>query len=344
MDNSTAQANKTIAPSLYIKEPYVLEIFRLIFVTSVAVVGVFGSITVCLVAPSSKKKRSSGSLFIRSLAVADIAILVVNFPIAVIKEQSPFYWPLGKEVCFVFYPLMEMFHGACIWSIVAIAVERYLGIIHTKKQTLQSTRFTVAGIWTISFVILVAPLLFIVKYVQNSNGTFCGFAWPSSLSHAVYNVMDAVVLYILPLTIITFTYLRITRAINVSSNLHKNLSSQTEVRRGEEMRRVKQNARTKKLLTPLVLVFIITMLPVNVFRVLVIFWESFMYHKLFLIFYNICVIGVVINSAADPIIYSIVTKDFHSRLKALFEKKSFSRDGRSSTTWGLRATVKETLL
>lgn len=33
--------------------------------------------------------------------------------------------------------------------------------------------------------------------------------------------------------------------------------------------------------------------------------------------YNICVIGVVINSASDPLIYSIVSKDFRLQLKEI---------------------------
>jgi len=286
--SSTAMnlSTSTVQP-LYIKEPYVVEVLRLTVFGCAAFVGVVGSIIVCLLAPRGNRMRSTGSLYIRSLAVADIAILLVNFPIAIIKEQSPLYWPLGKEVCFVFYPLIEMFHGACIWSIVAIAVERYRGIIHTKRQSLRSIRMTVALIWVGSFVLLVIPLLFLVRYVQNPHGTFCGFAWPSPIMHVVYNIMDAVVLYVLPLVIISFTYLHITRAINVSSLLHKKLSMSAKVRRDEEMKRVKQNARTKKLLTPLVLVFTITMLPVNAFRIVVICWESFVHHKLFLIFYNI---------------------------------------------------------
>lgn len=339
LNNATQVGNTTVQPrSLYITEPYVIEVLRLIFVTTAAVIGVMGSIFVCLLAPTSTKARSAGSLYIRSLAVADVAILVVNFPIAVIKEQSPLYWPLGKEVCYVFYPLMELFHGACIWSIVAIAVERYRGIIHSHRQAIKSIRITVAVIWTGSFVLLVAPLLFYVRYVENPHGTFCGFAWPSPVYHAVYNSADAVLLYVLPLVIISFTYVRITREINVSSLLHKRLSL-TKVRRGEEIKRVKQNARTKKLLTPLVVIFTITMLPVNVFRVLVIFWESFVYHELFLIFYNVCVIGVVINSAADPIIYSIVTKGFHARLKAFISNRSSVFDRNSAT---FHETIRET--
>ena len=243
-------------------------------------------------------------------------------------------------MCYALYPLLEMFHAACIWSIVAIAVERYRGIICTRRQSLKSVKLTIAGIWLGSFVLFVTPLLFIITYTENAMGAFCIFKWPSPVFPVIYNIMDIVLLYVLPLAIISFTYLRITREINASSVLHKRLSKSARVRRDDELKRVKQNTRTKKLLTPLVVVFTITMLPINAFRVAILCLQSFAQHRLFLIFYNICVIGVVLNSVADPIIYSIVTKDFLSQLKSMFSRRSFSEKSSSITV--LRPADRET--
>lgn len=307
----------------YITEPRPVLILRLTVESLAAFLGVVGSILVCLVVPKGDKARSAGSLYMISLAIADLLILVVNFPIAVIKEQSPRRWLLGKEMCYALYPLLEMFHAACIWSIVAIAVERYRGIICTRRQSQKSVKLTIAAIWFGSFTLFVTPLLFIITYSENKMGTFCFLNWPNQLLAVIYNSVDIILLYVLPLAIISFTYVRITREINASSVLHKRLSKSAKVRRNEELKRVKQNTRTKKLLTPLVVVFTITMFPINAFRVAVLCLESFTQHRLFLIFYNICVIGVVLNSVADPIIYSIVTKDFLSRLKCMFSRKLF---------------------
>jgi len=80
---------------------------------------------------------------------------------------------------------------------------------------------------------------------------------------------------------------------------------------------MRQNSKAKKILTPIVLVFTISMLPLNALRVMLLFWEELAFEKHFLLIYNVCVIGVVINSAADPLIYSIVSKDFRSELKEI---------------------------
>ncbi|XP_031571500.1 probable G-protein coupled receptor 83 [Actinia tenebrosa] len=336
--NSSTKVNQFAG---YITEPRPVVILRLTIESFAAFLGVIGSILVCLVVPKGDKGRSAGSLYMISLAIADLLILVVNFPIAVIKEQSPTYWPLGKEMCYALYPLLEMFHAACIWSIVAIAVERYRGIICTRRQSQRSVKLTIAVIWVGSFILFVTPLLFIITYTENAMGTFCYLKWPSQLFLVIYNVMDTILLYVLPLAVISYTYLRITREINASSVLHKRLSKSAKVRRDEELKRVKQNTRTKKLLTPLVVVFTISMFPINAFRVALLCLETFTQHRLFLIFYNICVIGVVLNSVADPIIYSIVTKDFLSRLKSMLSRDSSIHEKNSSMTV-LRPADRET--
>lgn len=335
--NSSSEVNNFAG---YITEPQPVVVLRLTIESFAAFLGVIGSILVCLVVPKGDKARSAGSLYMISLAIADLLILVVNFPIAVIKEQSPTRWLLGKEMCYVLYPLLEMFHAACIWSIVAIAVERYRGIICTRRQSEKSVKLTITVIWLGSFILFVTPLLFIITYAETAVGTFCFLDWPSQLFFVIYNIMDIILLYVLPLTIISYTYLRITREINASSVLHKRLSKSAKVRRNDELKRVKQNTRTKKLLTPLVVVFTITMLPINAFRVAVLCLETFNQHRLFLIFYNICVIGVVLNSVADPIIYSIVTKNFLSRLKSMFSRNPFHEKNSSTTV--LRPADRET--
>ena len=59
------------------------------------------------------------------------------------------------------------------------------------------------------------------------------------------------------------------------------------------------------------------MLPLNALRILLLFSDDFLNDKYFLVAYNVCVIGVVINSASDPVIYSIVSNDFRVELKAM---------------------------
>jgi len=337
IDNFTEEIDSSPTMNqLYFQEPAVLMITRLTIEVTLAFMGLVGNTVVSFVISRQHKFRSGLKLFIRNLAFADIGILAISFPIAVVKEQLPFYWPFGRVICLYFYPLAEVFHGVSVWSITAIAIERYRKITTIKgarNSTYISTKslnWGLLAIWLISFLVVSLPLLFVMDFMENNTETsteiFCVVAWSHTI-HSIYIISLAIFWYLLPLVIIVFTYVKISREIQQSNEFHKtsirrrsrqrNLEDSRNTRLTMEAKRMRQNSKAKKILTPIVLVFTISMLPLNALRVMLLFWEELVFEKHFLLIYNVCVIGVVINSAADPLIYSIVSKDFRSELKEI---------------------------
>lgn len=335
IDNFTEEIDSSPTMNqLYFEEPAVLMITRLTIEVTLAFMGLVGNTVVSFVISRQHRFRSGLKLFIRNLAFADIGILAISFPIAVVKEQLPFYWPFGRVICLYFYPLAEVFHGVSVWSITAIAIERYRKITTIKgarNSTYISTKslnWGLLAIWLISFLVVSLPLLFVMDFMEHNTETsteiFCVVAWSHTI-HSIYIISLAIFWYLLPLVIIVFTYVKISREIQQSNEFHKtsirrrsrqgNLEDSRNTRLTMEAKRMRQNSKAKKILTPIVLVFTISMLPLNALRVMLLFWEELAFEKHFLLIYNVCVIGVVINSAADPLIYSIVSKDFRSELK-----------------------------
>lgn len=337
IDNFTEEIDSSPTMNqLYFEEPAVLMITRLTIEVTLAFMGLVGNTVVSFVISRQHRFRSGLKLFIRNLAFADIGILAISFPIAVVKEQLPFYWPFGRVICLYFYPLAEVFHGVSVWSITAIAIERYRKITTIKgarNSTYISTKslnWGLLAIWLISFLVVSLPLLFVMDFMEHNTETsteiFCVVAWSHTI-HSIYIISLAIFWYLLPLVIIVFTYVKISREIQQSNEFHKtsirrrsrqrNLEDSRNTRLTMEAKRMRQNSKAKKILTPIVLVFTISMLPLNALRVMLLFWEELAFEKHFLLIYNVCVIGVVINSAADPLIYSIVSKDFRSELKEI---------------------------
>lgn len=335
IDNFTEEIDSSPTMNqLYFEEPAGLMITRLTIEVTLAFMGLVGNTVVSFVISRQHRFRSGLKLFIRNLAFADIGILAISFPIAVVKEQLPFYWPFGRVICLYFYPLAEVFHGVSVWSITAIAIERYRKITTIKgarNSTYISTKslnWGLLAIWLISFLVVSLPLLFVMDFMEHNTETsteiFCVVAWSHTI-HSIYIISLAIFWYLLPLVIIVFTYVKISREIQQSNEFHKtsirrrsrqrNLEDSRNTRLTMEAKRMRQNSKAKKILTPIVLVFTISMLPLNALRVMLLFWEELAFEKHFLLIYNVCVIGVVINSAADPLIYSIVSKDFRSELK-----------------------------
>lgn len=108
----------------YVKEAEWLRVGRLSLESLIAFFGVLGNICVVIAISRCPFMHSVTNMFIRNLAIADIGVLVLSFPFAVVKEQTLYHWPLGKAMCRVVYPLSEIFIGVSVWSMVIIAVDR----------------------------------------------------------------------------------------------------------------------------------------------------------------------------------------------------------------------------
>lgn len=76
------------------------------------------------------------------------------------------------------------------------------------------------------------------------------------------------------------------------------------------------------------------MLPINIFRLVALYWPRVFFLKYFWVLYNVLVIFTTANSAVNPIIYSIVSREFRRGFKRLFVRgKQRMRD------WTFRSTA-----
>ena len=134
--------------------------------------------------------------------------------------------------------------------------------------------------------------------------------------------------YLLPLFLIALTYIRIGRKINFRIKFIKDKKLPQSVISCDDgkvvslskmqLRHLHQIRRIKKILTPVVVVFAITMLPLSMLRIASIWWpavatQTYYKHLMFIV-----VVFVEINSSSNPLIYSLASKDFRKRLKGLF--------------------------
>lgn len=324
----------------YYKEAEWLEILRLTLQVLVASVGVTGNVIVCIVITFQPQMYTVVNYFIRNLAIADLGILLMSFPLAVIKEQDPYHWPLGEPFCRYVSPLPDVFFGVSIWSITLIAVDRYKAIVRGTlpkrgSAVFKSARWMVACVWVLSFLVISLPLYFVVDFI-NYQPAFdmvdCTPEWPNSEAgdemQQIYNIALIILLYVLPLVIIASTFRSISNKLRASSDFNKAIREEYGMADEQSTRkrlRERQNKKAKKLLTPVVVVFAITMFPLNVFRLVVLYWKQITSHKYLWVYYNICVSLVVINSSANFFIYSVVSEEFRQSFKRFFLRKSRRR-------------------
>ena len=159
-----ATSNFTTPQRNLIYEPKVAEVFRLCFSALICCSGIMGNVLVCIVTLCNRKAKSSVNYYVMSLAIADLGALVICYPLTLVKAAAPLNWPLGKFVCKALYPLSDIFYGASIGSIVAIAIDRYRAIVHSlrPRQSLQAAKWAICLVWILAFVGIVLPLYFVM--------------------------------------------------------------------------------------------------------------------------------------------------------------------------------------
>ena len=337
LNSNVSQLANDSAAAMFVKANLSpVEAFKLGLEVLVALFGVVGNALVAIVISRMGKKKKPADVYLLNLAIADLGILLLSFPLGAIREKAPLKWPLGEFTCIYLYPITEIFHGASVWCIAVIAVERYRKIVtlqpkrdNRKMTSLRIPKIIVGLVWVVSFCICCFPLYFVVEYVELTTGVgkFCGPIWPSGDHVWVFPRVYVGVLtffsYILPVFVIALTYLRIARKIDQSSKFIKkmkleqngDISGKVVRFSSMEARRLNQHRRAKKLLTPLVVVFAVTMLPLNMLRLAFISWPAIALKTYYQNLLYVVVLFIVVNSSANPAVYSLVSKDFRKGLK-----------------------------
>ena len=341
--NSSTYGNSTrvLLPD-YWTEPAALMVVRLFLEVGIAFFGVLGNIVVLIVMTKHSYMNFPMTSYIVDLAVADLGILAINFPFAVIKEQIRNQWVLGEFLCLTLYPLCEVFYGVSVWSITAVAVERYRSIVGTASLVHQTSKRGVVAIlttiWVTSFLVITLPVLLSIKYFPGYKACVTEFS-PQSMSQ-LYFTTEVIFWFVLPLGVISYTYYKISRRIAQSNEFHRNMQNQLDQQQSASGRRkldaTRQNNKAKKILTPLVVVFTATMLPPNIFRLVIAFVPAVSWNRYFPVLYNIFIILSVAHSAINPVIYCMVSKEFRQGVKKIIPKclrnRVFSRKSSRNIT------------
>ena len=303
------------------------EILTLTLEISLTFFGVIGNLLVVTLIFKLGKKRQPMDFYFLHLAIADLGTLLIAFPFLDIRKRLPRNWPLGEFTCRYLYPLTEIFLGASVWFIVAIAFRRYRSIVKgtldlKKEKDTKKVKRSIFCVWMVSFVFLCLPLYFIVAYREFPDGDrWCGPTWPTWDPNLVtarfYFGFIALFTYFMPLCAIAFAYIFISRALKRTStfikaiNRERNKPNSVTCQSTFRSARLVENKRAQRVLTPLILVFAFTMLPLNVFRLLFVVWPPAMTkEKYYASIVYVISIFVILNSATNPIIYVLMSRNF----------------------------------
>ncbi|KAL1496977.1 hypothetical protein ABEB36_008016 [Hypothenemus hampei] len=204
-------------------KPYIRGLFIFLY-TVVFCLCFFGNLLVILAVTLSRRlRRTTTNFFLANLAVADISVAVFcvyqNFFIYIIES-----WMLGEFLCKMYIFIQSLSNSASIVILVVISSERYFAIMYPMrcKQILTTIRLRIiiATVW-IGCVFYSAPKFYFSNTVTvntgDTNETVCVLN-REKFDSKLFDMIHFVLLYLIPLAVISILYTKIAIRLWKSSN------------------------------------------------------------------------------------------------------------------------------
>ncbi|XP_052766546.1 neuropeptide F receptor-like [Mya arenaria] len=266
------------------------------------------------------------NIFILGLAASDILLCVFNLPFQ-LHYQLTNQWAFGKALCKVVMPTYGIPVFVSTMSILMIAIDRYILIVHPfrKRMTSQMAVGLVVSIATLA-VVLTVPLIVQMEYTVidfpelKIYQTYCSEMWTSLKLRHAYTVSILVVQYFMPLIVTSFLYIRIGNVLT---------------RRPIKKKEKRHKHKTNKILIAIVLFYAICWTPWTMLALMLEFYPNIIpgsHIKLFDLLLKIFAMG---SACINPFMYGWLNDNFRKEFNILMRRQSRSRVRTNGNTYNL---------
>uniref|UniRef100_A0A671Q8R9 Neuropeptide FF receptor 2-like n=1 Tax=Sinocyclocheilus anshuiensis TaxID=1608454 RepID=A0A671Q8R9_9TELE len=302
----------------YLHEPLVSAIFIVSYLL-IFIVCMVGNGVVCFIVLRSKNMRTVTNLFILNLAISDLLVGIFCMPTTLVDNIIT-GWPFGSLVCKLSGMVQGISVSASVFTLVAIAVDRFRCIVYPFKQklTISTSTLIIVIIWVLAISIMCPSgvMLQVTKehrvsiLLSDGNTTqpfyWCRENWPNQEMRKIYTTVLFANIYLAPLTLIVIMYARI--GITLFKTSIRQLVS-------------RKKKRVIKMLLVVALLFILSWLPLWALMMLSDYASlSERQHRIINIyFYPLAHWLAFCNSSVNPIVYGFFNENFRKGFKAAFK-------------------------
>lgn len=259
----------------------------------------------------NRKLRTVSNTFIVSMAVADLCITIGSIPERITRVLANDQWLLpgilGVIACKIVNFIEKLSLNVSVLHLASIAIDRFLVVFYPRRKiiTHSISKRIVASIWLLS----IGYCIPILVYGQIANGKYCKVR----VFFTNWRVWYIVFLIILFGTFILIVLLYTAIAVKLWRKRTPGVRLSFRSRRTEKL-----NLRIMKMVAIIVAVFYICFLPYWIG------WIFCSYHFTGIIcsknFVYVAIFLSYLNSALNPIIYTIFNENFRFAFRMLAQK------------------------
>ncbi|KAJ7310491.1 hypothetical protein JRQ81_007413 [Phrynocephalus forsythii] len=276
-------------------------------------ISLFGNMVVCHVVVKNKRMHSATSLFIVNLAVADVTISLLNTPFTLVRFVSS-TWVFGKLMCHISRFVQYCSVHVSVLTLTAIALDRHQVIMHPLKPRMSIVKggVCILIIWVLascfSLPHAIYQKLFLAPFGNGMDRMVClpSFPPPMDLFWKYLDLATFILLYILPLAVISVTYTLVAKKLWMRNAIG-------DVTMEQYYTHQRKKKMTIKMLMVVVVVFAVCWFPLNCYLVLMSSQAIPSNNALYFAFHWFAMSSTCYN----PFIYCWLNENFRSELKAL---------------------------
>ncbi|KAM4577680.1 neuropeptide FF receptor 1 like 2 [Odontesthes bonariensis] len=322
--------------SLYVAASYILA-YSFIFLLCMV-----GNILVCLIVLENRCMRTVTNLFILNLAISDLLVGIFCIPTTLVDNLIT-GWPFSNTVCKMSGFVQGVSVSASVFTLVAIAVERFRCIVYPlqPKLTKLVSKVAIVSIWVLAVAIMCpAAMALTVEKVpfhymvfnDDVNHTLplytCYENFANPQMRKVYTAVLFAHIYLVPLTVITLMYVSIGVKLcsSVVANREPQLANATVQaggrRHGQPMISHKK-IKVIKMLIVVALLFMLSWLPLWTLMMMA-DYGGLDRDKLDLLTSYIFPFAhwlAFSNSSVNPIVYGYYNKNFKRGFQSVFKSR-----------------------
>ncbi|XP_003409088.1 substance-K receptor [Loxodonta africana] len=281
---------------------------------ALVLVAVTGNAIVIWIILAHQRMRTVTNYFIVNLALADLCMAAFNTAFNFVYASHNI-WYFGRAFCYFqnLFPITAMF--VSIYSMTAIAADRYMAIVHPFQPRLSApgTKAVIAGIWLVALA-LAFPQCFYSTITMELGATKCVVAWPEDskgMTHLLYHLTVIALIYFLPLVVMFLAYSIIGLTLwrrAVPGHLAKSAN----------LRHLQAKKKIVKTMVLVVVTFAVCWLPYHLYFILGSFQKDIYCHKFIQQVYLALFWLAMSSTMYNPIIYCCLNHRFRSGFRLAF--------------------------